>query len=163
MAEVKKRPGTGGQRPVGLRRAMSAIQRPTSGRPMSSTRPRRPYSAYTRKGDEEEGPKFEAPQTNREWWRSYLKVHSIIICVCYIQAKLCIRRRQYLEPTARKVSWTIFAGSRAPIGLETLHEPSLPVTRGSSEQESSCCPEPTRHRTSCMNCPGGGYPMVFWT
>lgn len=76
MAEQRARPGTG-QRPVGLRRAMSAIQRPTSGaqgRPMSSTRPRRPYSAYTRKGEEEEGPKFEAPETNREWWRAYLKV-----------------------------------------------------------------------------------------
>ncbi|CAI8024350.1 hypothetical protein GBAR_LOCUS14151 [Geodia barretti] len=73
MAEEKRRPGTGGQRPVGLRRAMSAIQRPSSGRPMSSARPRRPYSAYTKKGDEEESPKFEAPKSNREWWRAYLK------------------------------------------------------------------------------------------
>lgn len=75
MAEQTMRPGTA-QRPVGLRRAMSAIQRPSSGalgRPASG-RPRRPYSAYTRKGAEEEGPKYEAPETNREWWRAYLKV-----------------------------------------------------------------------------------------
>ena len=84
MAEEKRRPGTGGQRPVGLRRAMSAIQRPSSGRPMSSARPRRPYSAYTKKGDEEESPKFEAPKSNREWWRAYLKVNS----VCYLHLLL---------------------------------------------------------------------------
>ena len=79
MAEKVTRPGTG-QRPVGLRRAMSAIQRPSTGRPGSSTRPRRPYSAYTRKGSEEDGPKYETPQTGREWWRAYLKVSSILHC-----------------------------------------------------------------------------------
>lgn len=70
------RPGTA-QKSSRLRRAMSAIERPSSGalgRPTSSTRPRRPYSAYTRKGCEEEGPKYEAPETGREWWRFYLKV-----------------------------------------------------------------------------------------
>ena len=74
------RPGTA-QRPVGLRRAMSAIQRPSSSglvRPTSSSRPRRPYSAYTRKGVEEEGPKYEAPESGREWWRVYLKVRSLL-------------------------------------------------------------------------------------
>ena len=76
MADRGMRPGTA-QRPVRLRRAMSAIQRPRSGaagRPMSGSRPRRPYSAYTCKGGEEEGPKYEAPETGREWWRFYLKV-----------------------------------------------------------------------------------------
>lgn len=69
------RPGTA-QKSSRLRRAMSAIERPSTGRPTSSTRPRRPYSAYTRKGSEEEGPKYEAPETGREWWRFYLKVRS---------------------------------------------------------------------------------------
>lgn len=81
MAEQRKRPGTG-QRPVGLRRAMSAIQRPCSNafsRPKSSARPRRPYSAYTRRGSEEDGPKYEAPETGREWWRAYLKVAPLLI------------------------------------------------------------------------------------
>lgn len=76
MAEQRMRPGTA-QRRVGLCRAKSAIQRPSSsalGRPTSSARPRRPYSAYTHKGSEEQGPKYEAPETGREWWRFYLKV-----------------------------------------------------------------------------------------
>ena len=62
---------------------MSAIQKPSSavlgiGRPSSGVvrPPRRPYSAYTRKGPEEEGPKFDVPESNREWWRAYLKVTS---------------------------------------------------------------------------------------
>ena len=69
------RPGTA-RKPVRLRRAMSAIQRPSTGTgaPLGSARPRRPYSAYTRKGAEEEGPKYETPETGREWWRFYLKV-----------------------------------------------------------------------------------------
>lgn len=72
MDEPRMRPGTA-QKSSRLRRAMSAIERPSTGRPTSSTRPRRPYSAYTRKGSEEEGPKYEAPETGREWWRFYLK------------------------------------------------------------------------------------------
>ncbi len=55
---------------------MSAIARPSSGalRPATATRPRRPYSAYSRKGSEDDAPKFDAPESNREWWRFYMKV-----------------------------------------------------------------------------------------
>lgn len=51
------------------------MPRPTSSfnRPMSSARPRRPYSAYTKRGVEEEGQKYDEPNSNREWWRSYVK------------------------------------------------------------------------------------------
>ena len=66
------------------RRAMSAIARPnTSMRPGTAVgRPRRPYSAYTKRGGEAENtPKLDAPESNREWWRFYLKV-PIDLCVC---------------------------------------------------------------------------------
>lgn len=58
------------------RRAMSAVQRPTTAaiRPSTASRPRRPYSAYTQRGGEEDTPKFEEEATQREWWRYYLKV-----------------------------------------------------------------------------------------
>lgn len=64
---------------------MSAIARPatTTARPgtasSSSCKPRRPYSAYTKRvGEESEGPKFDTQETSREWWRSFLKVAKII-------------------------------------------------------------------------------------
>ena len=58
------------------RRAMSAIARPSSStvRPFTASRPRRPYSAYTKKGSEDDTPQYDAPTTNREWWRYYVKV-----------------------------------------------------------------------------------------
>ena len=59
------------------RRAMSAIARPNTAslRPgTASGRPRRPYSAYTKRGGEETTPKYDAPETNREWWRYCVKV-----------------------------------------------------------------------------------------
>lgn len=58
------------------RRAMSAVQRPTTAaiRPFTASRPRRPYSAYTQRGGEEDTPKFDEEATQREWWRFYLKV-----------------------------------------------------------------------------------------
>lgn len=60
------------------RRAMSAIARPTSGasRPLTASRPRRPYSAYTNRGSEEDQPKYDVPESNREWWRFYMKVQT---------------------------------------------------------------------------------------
>ena len=147
-AEEKKRPGTGSQRPMGLRRAMSAIQRrpSSSGRPLSSSRPRRPYSAYTRKGDEEEGPKFEAPQSNREWWRAYLKVHSV--CSLLLLQRLFNRRRRSQAHTVRGVSSTTSAENRALTDLETRLEPSRPVIRGSSGRVSGCSQEHMKRRVS---------------
>ena len=55
------------------RRAMSAIARPGSGRPKTASR--RPYSAYTkREGEAENVQKYDGPESNREWWRFYMKV-----------------------------------------------------------------------------------------
>lgn len=61
------------------RRAMSAIARPSSGvsRPLTASRPRRPYSAYTKRGIEEDQPKYDVPESNREWWRFYMKVKTL--------------------------------------------------------------------------------------
>ena len=107
-AAMVDRPGTA-QKPVGLRRAMSAIQRPSSSglvRPTSSSRPRRPYSAYTRKGVEEEGPKYEAPESGREWWRVYLKVRSLLFySSCSPRAvSLSVHRKPpFLVATTKKV------------------------------------------------------------
>ena len=59
------------------KRAISAIERrPSSGsvRPFTASRSRRPYSAYTKRSVEEQGPKYDAPETSREWWRQYVKV-----------------------------------------------------------------------------------------
>ena len=59
------------------RRAMSAIARPSTAalRPgTASGKPRRPYSAYTKRTGDEDTPKYDAQETNREWWRFYLKV-----------------------------------------------------------------------------------------
>lgn len=61
------------------RRAMSAVPRRSSvsDRPLTARpgtgRTRRPYSAYSNKGDEADGPKYDHPTTKREWWRFYLK------------------------------------------------------------------------------------------
>lgn len=60
------------------RRALSAITRPKTGtllRPPSATgtKPRRPYSAYTNRGTEDDAPKYDPPQSEREWWRYYVK------------------------------------------------------------------------------------------
>ena len=98
MDEPRMRPGTA-QRSTRLRRAMSAIERPSSGvlgRPTSSTKPRRPYSAYTRKGSEEEGPKYEAPETGREWWRFYLKVRCFSLQNVVLQ---CLSQPLLLQET----------------------------------------------------------------
>jgi hypothetical protein len=44
----------------------------TAARPLTA---RRPYSAYTRReGEAENEAKCDPPQTNREWWRYYVKV-----------------------------------------------------------------------------------------
>ncbi len=64
------------------RRAMSAIARPPTAalRPGtasgSSIKPRRPYSAYTKRGGDEceAGPKYDTEASGREWWRVHLKV-----------------------------------------------------------------------------------------
>ena len=49
-----------------------AAPRVEEGRPW---RGRRPYSAYTkREGEVESCPKFDAPGSDREWWRFYMKV-----------------------------------------------------------------------------------------
>lgn len=59
------------------RRALSAIARPKTSallRPASVTKPRRPYSAYTQRGAEEDTPQYDPPQSEREWWRYYVKV-----------------------------------------------------------------------------------------
>ena len=59
-----------------VKRSASAVQRPGTAfiRPFTASKPRRPYSAYTNRGTEEAGPKFDVPETNREWWRTYVKV-----------------------------------------------------------------------------------------
>ena len=51
----------------------------SSARP-GSGRPRRPYSAYTRR-DEEQGAiiQYDQPNSNREWWRYYLRVSEVVI------------------------------------------------------------------------------------
>lgn len=60
------------------RRVMSATIRPGVGRP--ATAARRPYSAYTKKdGEEENMTKCDPPQSNREWWRFYIKVMLLIM------------------------------------------------------------------------------------
>ena len=58
------------------RRAVSAVARLRSAQAARpSTARSRPYSAYTRRGSEDEDtPNYVAPQTNREWWRYYVKV-----------------------------------------------------------------------------------------
>jgi hypothetical protein len=58
-----------------LRRSTSAMpkQGAASLRPLTASRPRRPYSAYTTRGPEEQTPKYDNPESNREWWRGYLK------------------------------------------------------------------------------------------
>ena len=57
------------------RRAMSAIARPGTAARRPMTASRRPYSAYTRReGESENMPKYDAPESNREWWRFYVKV-----------------------------------------------------------------------------------------
>lgn len=73
------------------RRAMSAIARPSSGagRPPTAGRQRRPYSAYTKRGSEENSPKYDAPETNREWWRFYMKVQCITILCEPVQLLGC--------------------------------------------------------------------------
>lgn len=60
---------------------MSAIARPPTAalRPgtaaSASSKPRRPYSAYTKRGgDDSDRPKYDSEESNREWWRFYLKV-----------------------------------------------------------------------------------------
>lgn len=59
------------------RRAMSAIARPTTAARRPMTGSRRPYSAYTRReGESENMPKYDAPESNREWWRFYMKVRT---------------------------------------------------------------------------------------
>lgn len=60
------------------RRAMSAIARPASMRPLTASR--RPYSAYTKRGegDQENLPKYDGPESNREWWRFYVKVYTVL-------------------------------------------------------------------------------------
>jgi len=72
------------------RRAMSAIARPSSGagRPPTAGRQRRPYSAYTKRGSEENSPKYDAPETNREWWRFYMKVQCITILCELVQLQI---------------------------------------------------------------------------
>ncbi|KAL5463901.1 hypothetical protein EMCRGX_G032850 [Ephydatia muelleri] len=58
------------------RRALSAIARPKTSallRPPSATKPRRPYSAYSLRGAEDDTPKYDPPQSEREWWRYYVK------------------------------------------------------------------------------------------
>ena len=70
------------------RRAMSAIVRSGARRPATAARrpatARRPYSAYTKKdGEEENMTKCDPPQSNREWWRFYVKVtreHAKNVC-----------------------------------------------------------------------------------
>lgn len=63
------------------RRAMSAIARPPTaalrpGTASVNSKPRRPYSAYTKRGGDESeaGPRYDSEESNREWWRFYLKV-----------------------------------------------------------------------------------------
>ena len=55
---------------------MSAVmtRRVSSARP-GTGRPRRPYSAYTNR-QEEQGTtsQYDQPNSNREWWRYYLRV-----------------------------------------------------------------------------------------
>ena len=101
---------------------MSAIQRPSSGRPTSSARPRRPYSAYTRKGSEEEEPKFEAPQTDREWWRAYLKV-CWRLCFCMISEECCVGDADSWSLQPERLS------GRSPPAAE-----QLPIQRHASSQ-----------------------------
>ena len=57
------------------RRAMSAFARPGTAALRPQTASRRPYSAYTRReGEAENETKCDPPQSNREWWRFYVKV-----------------------------------------------------------------------------------------
>ncbi|XP_019849828.1 PREDICTED: uncharacterized protein C2orf61-like [Amphimedon queenslandica] len=58
-----------------FRKTASAVPRPRSSsiRPFTASRPRRPYSAYTSRGSDEDTPKFDAPETDREWWRGFVK------------------------------------------------------------------------------------------
>lgn len=74
------------------RRAMSAIVRPgNAGRPLTSTR--RPYSAYTKRdGEAENTPKYDGPESNREWWRFYLKVSYLkrfSACIALLGVNMC--------------------------------------------------------------------------
>ena len=58
---------------------MSAVmtRRISSARP-GTGRPRRPYSAYTNRQEEESAStQYDQPNTNREWWRYYLRVSSL--------------------------------------------------------------------------------------
>ena len=65
-----------------MKRTASAMHRPvTAIRPFTASKPRRPYSAYTARGTDEEGPKYDVPETNREWWRTYVKVRKLSPCV----------------------------------------------------------------------------------
>lgn len=72
MSVTGKERSTGSAR---MKRFSSARQRPQTSlvRPFTASRPRRPYSAYTDRGSEETGPKYDAPETTREWWRHYVK------------------------------------------------------------------------------------------
>ena len=57
---------------------MSAIARPGTASKQPATKPRRPYSAYTRReGEAENMPKYDGPESNREWWRFYVKVRGV--------------------------------------------------------------------------------------
>lgn len=65
--------------PTGMKRSVSAFHRPGTAaiRPFTASKPRRPYSAYTSRGSDETEPKYDLPETNREWWRTYVKVRSL--------------------------------------------------------------------------------------
>ncbi len=75
MADTE-RPATSRRLSARKRRAMSAIPRPGTAATRPMTTPRRPYSAYTkREGDADAVPKYDGPESDREWWRFYMKVN----------------------------------------------------------------------------------------
>lgn len=161
------RPSTS-QRSSRLRRAMSAIVRPSSGalgRPTSSAKRQRPYSAYTRKGSEEEGPKYEAPETGREWWRFYLKVccFQVKLKTIYLHARPYFCRKLLFQAvTATRDLWMTFKASLALTALGTAPESSPLATSASSERASSCYLEHMKSLALCTLSQGRRSHMASW-
>lgn len=134
-----------------LKRSMSAVQRPRTSLVRAftaSSRPRRPYSAYTSRGTEEQGPKFDAPETNREWWRQYVKVLTIEGEKQTPRNDMFFpaRKRQFPVHTPIKASWRSFVNNRSPMGFATRAE-DRPV-HDSTARERYCYQEPMTTQTS---------------
>ena len=109
---------------VKLQRSQSAVQSPMKRpptaaiRPLTASRPRRPYSAYTQRGAEEQGQRFDAPETNREWWRHYVKVWI---------ARLGIQRSRWLFLSCAGNAFTRNIQSRRLCGWSSQEEHDVRV------------------------------------